>query len=165
MVRVNRPNLTVLYRHGYYSDEGPAPVDRRVFLTHQRIAGAGNYANDVQDIRITVNGTTVQKGERWTDVSMDVNIDMAKVTFKATDDRHVAQLNLAIFAGDKGGRILGQTWHTMDLKLKDATYQRYLQEGMPFNVALQAVERPTYIKVVVYDYGADLVGSINYKLK
>ena len=164
-VRVNRPGLTVLYRHGYYTNDGPPPpVDRKAYLTNRRIAGAGNYAKDVTDIGVKATAS-VKKKDQWTEVSLEVMVDAAHVSFKTAEDRHVATLELAIFAGDDKERIVGQSRHTMDLKLKDETYQRYMREGIPFTITLSAVTKPTYVKVIVYDYTADLVGSTNVKLK
>src|SRR5207244_1377511 len=49
-VRVNRPGLTVLYRHGYYANPSLAPLDRQHLLTYSRVAAAANYPNPVPDI-------------------------------------------------------------------------------------------------------------------
>lgn len=42
---------------------------------------------------------------------------------------------------------------------------RYLREGLPFDVTLRAAQPPRYVKVIVYDYAADLLGSAIVKLK
>lgn len=165
VVRVTRPGLMVLYRHGYFSNDGPPPTDRRKYLTTRRIAGAGYYAKDVTDIPVKVTRSVRTKTERRVEVTLDVTVDASRVSFATVDNRHVAVLDLAIFGGDSKERIVGQSWHKMDLKLKEETYQRYMREGIPFQVVLSAVAQPAYVKVVVYDYAADLVGSTNIKLK
>ncbi len=48
----------------------------------------------------------------------------------------------------------------MDLKLKDETYQKFLQAGIPFTARIPTKPQPRYVKVIVYNYEADLVGSV-----
>lgn len=165
VVRVNRPGVTVLYRHGYYAIDTPPPIDRRAYLTNRRIAGAGYYAKDVTDIPVKVSVSVKKAAERWAEVSLEVTVDASRVSCTTADERHLATLDLAIFAGDDKERVIGQSRHKMDLKLKEETYQRYMREGIPFTVNLSVGVKPQYVKVVVYDYAADLVGSTNVKLK
>jgi len=74
-------------------------------------------------------------------------------------------LDLVVYAADAKERILGESRHKVDLKLKDDTYQRYMREGIPFDVTMRAAQAPRYVKVIVYDYAADLLGSAIVKLK
>jgi VWFA-related protein len=163
-VKVNRPGVTVLYRHGYFADDMPPPVDRRSFLTSRRIAAAGNYDQNVTDIPVQVKAS-VTKGTRGFEILLDVTVESSRVAFTTADGQHLATLDLAIFAGDTKERVVGQSQNTMDLKLKDETYQRYMREGIPFTVNMPVAAQPKYVKVIVYDYAADLVGSTNVKLK
>ena len=163
-VRVNRPGLTVLFRHGYYAEDAPLPIDRRTFVTSQRISAAGQYGSPIPDIRVTLT-PTVRKVEGLTEVSASLNIDASRVAFTSAEGRHVADLDLVIYVADDNERILKESRHKIDLKLKDENYQRYLREGIPFEVAMRAARPPKYVKVIVYDYAADLLGSAIVKLK
>ena len=163
-VRVNRPGVTVLYRHGYYAEDVPLPIDRRAFLTSRRISAAGQYGSAIPDIRVTLT-PTVKKVPGSTEVSVALNIDASRIAFTAAEGRHVADLDLVIYAADDKERIIKETRHKIDLKLKDETYQRYLRDGVPFEVTMRAAQSPKYVKVIVYDYAADLLGSSIVKLK
>jgi hypothetical protein len=68
-------------------------------------------------------------------------------------------------AADAKERILCESRHKVDLKLKDDTYQRYMREGIPFDVTMRAAQTPRCVKVTVYDYAPDLLGSAIVKLK
>jgi hypothetical protein len=164
VVRVNRPGVTVLYRHGYFADDVPPPVDRRAFLTERRIAAATNYAEDLSDIKLTVKASTT-KVQGGTDVALDVVIDLSRVSFTVKDDRHVASLEFALACGDEKERVIGRSRQTLDLKLKEDTFQRYSREGFPLNAFMSSSVKPRFVKLVVYDYEADLVGSTTIKLK
>ena len=163
-VRVNRPGVTVLYRHGYYADDVPLPIDRRAFLTSRRISAAGQYGSAIPDIRVTLT-PTVKQTQNGAEVSVVVNIDASRIAFTAAEGRHLADLELVIYASDARERLVGESRHKIDLKLKDENYQRYLREGIPFDVTMRAAQPPKYVKVIVYDYAADLLGSSIVKLK
>jgi len=163
-VRVNRPGATVLFRHGYYADDVPLPVDRRSFLTSRRISAAGQYGSAIPDIRVTLT-PTVKQTQGAAEVNVVLNIDASRLAFTAVEGRRVADLDLVIYASDDKERLVGESRHKVDLKLKDANYQRYLRDGIPFEVTMRAARPPKYVKVIVYDYAADLLGSSIVKLK
>ena len=52
VVRVNRPNTTVLYRHGYYRLSANGYFDRREIITSDRLSAGGNFRREVADIRL-----------------------------------------------------------------------------------------------------------------
>ena len=157
-VRVNRPGVTVLFRHGYFADDAPLPIDRRALLTSRRIAAAGQYGKAIPDIRVTLT-PALARTKAGDEVRVALTIDASRISFTAADNRHAADLDLVVYAADDKERILRETRHRIDLKLKDETYQRYLREGIPFDVTIRAPREPRYVKVIVYDYAADLVGS------
>ena len=163
-VRVNRPGVTVLFRHGYYADDAPLPIDRRAFLTSRRIAAAGQYGSAIPDIRVTLT-PALARTKAGDEVRVALNIDASRISFTAADNRHAADLDLVVYAADGKERILSETRHRIDLKLKDENYQRYLREGIPFEVTIRSPVPPRYVKVIVYDYAADLVGSAIATLK
>ena len=163
-VRVNRPGVTVLFRHGYYADDAPLPIDRRTFLTSRRISAAGQYGSAIPDIRVTLT-PTVRRTQGSAEVNVALNIDASRIAFAAVDGRHVADLDLVVYVADDKERIIKESRHKVDLKLKDENYQRYLRDGIPFDVTMRAAQPPKYVKVIVYDYAADLLGSSIVKLK
>ena len=163
-VKVNRPGVTVLFRHGYYADDAPLPIDRRTFLTSRRISAAGQYGSAIPDIRVTLT-PTVRRTQGSAEVNVAVSIDASRIAFAAVDGRHVADLDLVVYVADDKERIIKESRHKVDLKLKDENYQRYMRDGIPFDVTMRAAQPPKYVKVIVYDYAADLLGSSIVKLK
>jgi len=163
-VRVNRPDVTVLFRHGYYADDVPLPIDRRAFLTSRRISAAGQYGSAIPDIRVTLT-PTVKRAQGSAEVNVVLNVDAGRIAFAVAEGRHVADLDLVIYVADDKERIIKESRHKVDLKLKDENYQRYLRDGIPFEVTMRAARPPKYVKVIVYDYAADLLGSAIVKLK
>ena len=165
IVRVNRPGVTVYFRHGYYALQELTPLDQKSVVTYSRISSAGAYDKEVHDIKMTAN-VSLASGPAGTPMAfVELSIDASRVTFKDQNGLHTALLNLAIFCGDPKENIVGQLWQNMDLKLSDDTYQRYLKDGIPFTARIPIHGRLQYVKAIAYDYTADLVGSVIVKMK
>jgi VWFA-related protein len=164
-VRVNRPGVRVLYRHGYYGRDQIVPFDRQQFLTYSRIAAAGNYRAEVSDIEVTLKEPVVQGEGAARHLFVEGTLHGSRIAFSRADDRHVASLDVAIFCGDASENLVGEMWRKVDLRLTDAMYQRFLQEGAALTLKVPLTGVPRYVKVVVYDYAADLLGTVVAKVK
>lgn len=165
LVKVNRPDVTVFFRHGYYALQDLAPMDQRAVATFSRISAAGSYDKEVRDLNVKASVSVVQGIAGTTMALVDMTIDAARVTLKEENGLRVGALNIAIFCGDPKENIIGQLWQRMDLKLGADTYQKYVSEGIPFTARIPVRGTLQYVKAVVYDYGADLVGSVIVKVK
>jgi VWFA-related protein len=159
-VKVTRRDLTLLYRHGYEATDQLVPFDRQAFLTFNRIISAALYPNDVRDIRLKV-GASLKPAEAGTgrEIVVDVKIDAARMSFKTENGLHVGALDIAIFVVDSHGRVIDERWQKIDLNLKDEVYERCRREGIPYLLRVPAKPRVREVKVIVYDYAADIIGS------
>jgi hypothetical protein len=164
-VKVNRPGVTVLFRHGYYVEQQIVSRDRRQFLTYSRIASAGGSAQEVPDLKVTAEASVIKGEGAAREVSVDVMLDPSRVSFKIADDRHVAAIDIAFFCGDARQNLVGELWQKIDLKLTGESYQRMMREGISYTARIPVKGDARYVKVVVYDYGADLVGTAVAKLQ
>ena len=52
-----------------------------------------------------------------------------------------------------------------DLRLKDETHARLLKEGFPHSTRVALKGRVRYVKVIVYDYASDRLGSAVVEVK
>jgi VWFA-related protein len=163
IVRVNRPGLTVLYRHGYYARRELPPLERRQVFTQTRIAAAGSFDGVVPDIKVTATARPATQ-DTGLGVAVDVTIDASRVTFKQVDGRHTGSLDVTVFCGDARENLVGQSTQQMNFKLLDELHRRFLTDGIPYSVRVPVRAPATYVKVVVYDYAADLLGSAVVKL-
>ena len=165
LVKVNRPGVTVLFRHGYYATDELPPVDRQQRLTYSRVAAAGSYRQEIHDLPFTVKATAVKNSAPNRKVHIEISIDPSRIAFTDVDDRHAATLQLVFFCGDVSEHLVGEVWKKMDLKLRDDTYQHMLKDGIPYEVDVPVKTLAAFAKVVVYDHGGDLVGTVIAKIK
>jgi hypothetical protein len=94
-----------------------------------------------------------------------MHVDLSRVTFTPTGDRHAAKLNLAVFFGDAGKSVIGETWRVLDLNVNDANRERLVREGIPVAVTIPLPGGAREVKIVVYDYGSDLLGTATGKIR
>ena len=159
--QVNRPGVTILYRHGYYADPTLAPFDRRRLVTTGRVASAARYTQDVHDIPL--KATISQQTARQLEAT--VTIDATPIAFTQDGRLRTASVELALFAVDAGDRPVGQIWKTVALTFTEDRYQEMLRAGVPVNVTVPLTAPARRVKIVAYDYGSDRVGSLLLKLQ
>jgi VWFA-related protein len=155
-VTVNRKDVRVLYRHGYYAREDTRPLDRRAFLTYNRIAAAANITEPLNDLNIAATAEHVPGSP---DVAVHVTLRADRIKFEDADGRHKASVQVAYFAGTAKQVVTGQDWQVVDLDLTDQNYQIFKTQGVSYTQSVPVTGDPVYVKVIVYDYGADALGS------
>jgi VWFA-related protein len=160
-VKVKRPpGATVLYRRSYQATDELAPVDRQTFIVQDRIMSAGEYEAEIRDIPLTLKVST-KKGA----VAAEVRVELSRLDLEEADGRHTGKFEAAFFCADSKERLIGQAWQTVDLNLKEETYQRLLTEGLRHASDIPITGSARYVKVVVYDYRADRLGSAIVRLQ
>ena len=164
-VEVKRPDVTVLFRHGYYANEQLVPYDRRKFMTYSRIAAAGYHVGDLRDVGLELRASVAATEGGPGEVVAELSIDLTRVAFGEADGLRVAALEIAIFCGDGEEEPVGQLWQTLDLKLQDDTYSRALRDGFAHTARIPITARPRFVKAVVYDHGADVVGTATVRVR
>ena len=128
-VKVNRPDLSISSRRGYFANEKLMPFDRRQFLTHSRITNAVMSAQQLTDIRMSIK----------------TRVEGRELIVEGTAGTAGSELDLAIFAGNRSGEVVGEKWTRV-------------AGGVPFVVRVPVKAGPSHVKAVVYDYAADLIG-------
>lgn len=164
-VKVNRPDVVVSFRHGYYARDTVEPYDREAFLTYSRIAAAGGYASEVKNLDFKVAASKEQSSSGAPQVRISLAIDSTHVPFQIVNGLYKGRLYVTVFYGDSHGRSLGDVWETMEMNLKEATYRKVLKEGIPFSTTVPLQVPNETLKVVVYCYDNDKVGSLFVKAR
>lgn len=164
-VRSTRPGITLRFRGGYYARPQPVTLGRRELLSYTRIARAFEYARPIDDIKVQGHAGATRHPNGGRQVAVDITIDGARLAYQGVDGRHVGSVEVAVFAIDAGQRQVADLWQRLELNLSDATYQRFRMTGIPYSAEITAPDAVRAVKVVVYDYTADLVGSVTLSLK
>ena len=163
-VRVNRRGATALFRHGYDATNEPV-VDLRAMRTLRRVSAALAFAEDVEDINLRLDAASGNSAGSNRELVVNLVIGTSGLAWVAQDARHVVTLDIAVFCADSRERIIGESRKRVTLRLGDQTYQVALRDGLPYVVHLAVKGVPKFVKAIVFDYGADSLGSRLVRLK
>jgi hypothetical protein len=164
-VQVNRPGVTVLYRHGYFATADIAPFNKQRIVTYGRVASAAGFPEPVHDIKVETRVTVSPPTGTAQSVAVAMTIDISRVRFARTGRLRTASIEVAAFVLDGKDKDAGHEWKTVELAFSDDRFPDYLRDGVPVTLTIPVTAKPKHVKVVVYDYGADLVGSDIVKIQ
>jgi hypothetical protein len=164
-VRAKQPGVTVLYRQSYYATEQLVPLDRRQFVTYSRITAAGEYSGVVGDIEVRIDAATLTSDGEARALTLGVNIRSARIPFTMVGSQHVAAIDIAVYCGDARRQLVCETLEHLELRLSPESYRRFLDAGSTYSAHVRVQAQPAYVKVVAYNYAADIAGTDARKLK
>ncbi len=162
-VRVNRRNVTVLFPHGYTARAETPPVDVRGLLTRERLRDAAATDVPLTDIKVRAS-----VGAPWypsQPTRVELLIDGSRLSLSRVGDRWTGMIDLLVLCGDSRQRVVGSLNQQMTISLDDAHYAKAMAGGLPYVAVVPVTGAPANVKVVVYDYDADLIGTANIRAK
>jgi len=156
-VRVRRPDATVQYRRGYFASPVTVPLDRREFVTFSRLRAAAGYGSRITDIKVDIERAATSSDRKTLEIVL--KIDISRLSFVQEGGLRVASLDVSLHAANTDLGTVGASVSVLELKLTSEAYQRALEDGARVAMQLPVTAGPRNLKVVVYDYGADLLGT------
>jgi len=159
-VKVNRPDVTVLFRHGYYRDAEIGGFSRRAYVAADRMSQAGNFRRSVSDLKVKASAS--QGGGESIVVKGQINL--AKVTLAAVNGSREGMLDVAVLGFDRGNNPMGALVQQLAVTISEADYARYQKDGYPFTIQFAAIRGTQNIRFIVYDFGSDLIGRVDTPL-
>jgi VWFA-related protein len=158
-VQVNRPGVTLAYRHDYVARPETSKYDPREALATTRLSEAAGYHGPVDDLGFTTKLVDVKEGaDHFVDVELSVEVSRVKIT-PMPDGRLSATMNFAVLCGNADKKDVGQVWESKNIILPASRLDEIKATGLPVTLRVAVKQPPKYVKVIVYDYGSDLVGS------
>jgi VWFA-related protein len=165
-VIVNRPDITVRFRHGYFAAPEPPPLELEAMVKRARIETALAYDQQATDIPLKATVTMLPRMGIQAQVRVELTIDVAVLGLVQKDGVRTGQFEVQIYCGDAKQIVVGDAGEHIDINAPEATYQLWLQGGgMRRTIRVPVSEAPKFVKVVVYDYGSDRIGSATVTVK
>ncbi len=158
-VEVNRSNVNLGYRHGYYADRLPKAFDSEEFLAYSRISTAANLFQNIDNIQFNCKLMKEQDNQGRPVYRVRLTIDPKSIRWQMKSDEYLGKLYLSVLFSDDEGSNSGSTWNDLAVVLTQADYARALQEGIQVSVKIPGKLKSPSFKAVVYDVGSDRIGS------
>jgi hypothetical protein len=164
-VRVARRDVSVRYANGYYATGHETPPPLPELLAQSRIESALDFNLEAKDI--TVRGTaTFGRGRSAAgDVQVSIAIESSQVGFEMRGGAHSVRLGITMLGMNSKNQFVGGGGGTMTVDANGETFANYQLTGIPASVNFPVSERPTHVKVIVYSFGNDRMGTLNLPVK
>jgi hypothetical protein len=165
-VEVNRPNVTVNYRNGYFASEVTPPLDVKAMVAASRAETLATFDENVTDVSLIVEAA-VEKSASSTgqQVRVDVTVDVSPLGIGLNDGLHTGQLEVTVYCGDDKQKVMGETKVGWNLRANDETFLDWLRNGLKRTLRVPVTAKPRFVKVIVYDPISDRTGSMTVTIK
>jgi len=161
VVTVKRPPSARLdYRRSYLARDDTLPYDHGRLLAQDRILTAAQSSDEVRGIAVRLTGAYSRQA-----VSAEASVDMGAVRVEPVETRRIGMLHVTFFCLDGQGRLVGELWQRLDLKLSEETYRRSLAEGLRHAAVVKVTGPPEHLRAVVYDERSDRTGTAVLRLR
>ena len=165
-VRVTRPDVVVRYRHGYFASETPEPVKLADLMATVRLESAVKFRGGAKDIKIDATATALPRIGVQHQIKVDLSIDASRLSLPPTGSGREAKIQVRVYVGDEKEALIGDWAEDVMLNVPDeAARTRLIQNGISKSARIELNGPPKFVKIVVYDPGADLVGTFVVTLK
>lgn len=164
-VTASRRDTTVLYRSGYFAKTGARTLEPRDLMVLTRIATAAQAASPITDLRVAAEAVSRERKDGVGLFRIDVTLDLTRVVFKTNNGANVASVNLVALAVDGKGETLGREAQTLELTLTDARLREARNSGYRYSLRIPYDAETRTLKIVAYDYAADLLGTTTVRVK
>jgi hypothetical protein len=150
---VNRPGVTLRYREGYVDETGSpsVPQTRKAELDE-----AFRSPIDANAILLTAELKPVAEGRAM----LDLKIDLASLQMTIANDRHAGEFDVLIQQRNETGETFGRVNDTAVMNFREATYQKFKREGVPYQRIIEIDSRATVVRVIVRDAATGNIGSL-----
>jgi VWFA-related protein len=158
-VRVNRPDVELRYRRGYFAqpDEPPEGWYR------EQVLNASIWTPiDSTGLRLSV----ALSGQSAGALDLALQIDAGDISFQTKGDRQECALDVWIVQLDKQERQIKTSAKTNNLSLDAATYERVKKvNGLALAETLQTAPEAALLRVLVRDVATGRIGSLSVPLR
>jgi len=164
-VAVNRKNVTVIYRRGYTATSDPGHIDSKEVYTRTRLRDAAIGNTDLTDIRVDAKAALIQAKGANRQVRVDVTIDISQLSFTEIAGKWEGDIDLLILCGDRQQDVVGKLDQHMTLSMTPALYEQAKAGGVPYSATIPVVGQASRVKVIVFHFDSDRLGTATATIK
>jgi len=155
-VKVNRPDLDIQARTGYYADAKPQLSEKEVLSILEDSALSPLDANA---IGVAVRTEPVSKASPET-LKFLVDIDPRDISLLFENEHWIAAIDLMLMQQGVEGNVVSKTAQAFDLQLTHEEHDRLERNGLVINHAVQIQKSAHRLRIVVRDSRSGAVGAV-----
>jgi VWFA-related protein len=155
---VSGKGLTVQARKGYYAPSksfDPAAQEK------EEIQEAVYSQDETRGLTVDVQTQFFMKTREDAQVDVLAHLDLHSLQFRKQGDRSLGNLTFVAAAFDQDGHYVAGQQKVLELRLRDATLQKYLRTGITIDLELDTKPGTYLLRVIVRDSGSGEISSLN----
>ena len=142
------------------------PLDREEIFRYGPVAAAAKSDAAITEIGLHATATMPKGPKVASDVHIEITIDPSHLVFTRDNaGQNVHEVDLAAFCVDGHDSIVGSFWNTIRLTFTDDRLNVVTRDGAPVTLTVPVDAPANNVKIIAYDYGSDLLGSVVAKVQ
>jgi hypothetical protein len=133
-------------------------------MSSMRLRDAAASSVRFDDIRVAAAATTVDTTD-GRQVRVQVTVDPSTLSLAEVDGRWTGALDLMILCADAQDRAVGVSDQHMKLDMSRALYEQARVAGIPYAATVPVTGPARRVKVIVYNYETDRLGTAIVEVK
>ena len=155
---VSGKGLTVQARKGYYA---PSKSFDPVQQEKDEIQEAVFSQEEMHDLPVDVQTQYFMKTREDAQVDVLAHLDLRPLQFRKEGDRSLDSLTFVAAVFDQDGHYVTGQQKALELRMRDATLQKYLRTGITIDLELDTKPGTYLVRVIVRDSGSGEIASLN----
>jgi VWFA-related protein len=143
-----RRDIVLRYRTGYQYDKEPATLK-------DRFRQAVWQPVDLAEVALTANPAAASKG-----ATLKINVAATDLYLAQQDGFWTGKLDIFLVQRDDAGLRAQLSGQTMGLRLKPATYQKLMRDGIPLVQSFEIKPNTGSVRAIVVDENSGRMGSV-----
>jgi hypothetical protein len=93
------------------------------------------------------------------DFIAELTVDPSRVTFSEANGVRAAELDVSVLCQDESGDPTGDLWQRIKIRLSPAEWESAQRAGVTLTLKVPVKALVKTVKVIVYDFASDRLGS------
>ena len=144
----SREKFNIQARHGYFAPRSAAdPAE----VAKEEIREALFSQEEVHDIPVDLQTQYFKKDQAEARLAVLTHLDVKGIRFRKASDRNSDQLTIVTGIFDENGQYVTGVQKTIDMKLRDTTYERLSRSGLTVKSSFDVKPGTYMVRLVVRD--------------
>jgi VWFA-related protein len=154
----SKEKYNVQARRGYFA---PRSVADPAEATKQEIQEALFSQEEIHDLAVDLQTQYFRKDESQARLAVLTHLDLKGIRFRKAQDRNYDQLTIVAGVFDENGGFVTGAEKIIDMKLRDATYQRLSRSGFTVKSSFDVKPGTYLVRLVVRDAEGEQMAARN----